>query len=769
MKFFFADNLDYIDPKYDFTTEIGRPGRETQIDDLYPHEHFEHPPYDGMLVSRNVVGGSVYSGKYTEPQRFRFFREGVREFLRFPYKGYHGNSNKFPIMGDCGAFSYIQAELPPVSNTEIIEFYSQCGFTHGVSTDHINTQQNDTWDDIRRCPSNVCSRTEFTNKSAIEFINLCRDNNVSFEPIGVVQSWGPRSAAGYAQKLVESGYAYIGLGGLTAHSTARIYDIVSEVRSKIPTDIKIHLFGFNRLDELEAFNGLDITSFDSTSPLIKAFKDDVYNYFSDEGHYTAIRIPQVKETSVKKRIQGGILDQADVQCAEHAALSSIRKYAKREIGLDQALEDLKAYENLLFSERDYSEVYRRTLLDRPWEKCDCRICQEIGIEVVIYRGFNRNKRRGFHNLNYSHQRLKKVRDTMTQISVPCIKTEQNPGQFLYSFVVDGKKIAQFATVSRVKRNDDQKLLGYQRPEVTDHITDIKSYLERQDAMLPNSLVIAFQQKLYFEKLEAFGDSELGVLRIDVSGDEKPGWIVDGQQRAAALRLMKKTKLPVSVVGFESGGVAEEREQFVLVNNTKPLPKSLVYELLPSIEGDIPPKLMKRREAYKLLERLNLDSNSPLYLRIKTVTSGHLEQANIKDMSILKMLENGMTDGILSRFTQKEKRVSILKNYWTAVSEVYPEAWDLPPKKSRLTHGVGIVSMGYLMDAIGYRIIQEDSIPPKKAFKIELERLGNIPWTDGVWHFGQDTILPWNGIQNTGQHIDMVTNYLIRTYRKNVGS
>ncbi len=322
-------------------------------------------------------------------------------------------------------------------------------------------------------------------------------------------------------------------------------------------------------------------------------------------------------------------------------------------------------------------------------------------------------------------------------------------------------------MSRVKRSNDQKLLGYQRPEVTDHITDIKSYLERKDAILPNSLVIAFQQKLHFEKLQAFGDSELGVLRIDVNDDKKPGWIVDGQQRAAALRLMKKESLPVSVVGFESGSVSEEREQFILVNNTKPLPKSLVYELLPSIEGDVPPKLRKRRGAYKLLERLNLDPSSPFYLRIKTITYGHLEHANIKDLSVLKMLENGMTDGVLSRFTRKQKRLSILKNYWAAVSEVYSKAWEFPPKKSRLTHGVGIVSMGYLMDAIGYRIMQKDTIPAKEAFKVELGRLGVIPWTEGVWHFGRDTVLPWNKIQNTSQYIDIVTNHLIRTYRQNV--
>ncbi|MFP6724810.1 MAG: hypothetical protein VCF25_31750 [Candidatus Poribacteria bacterium] len=107
MKFFFADNLDYIDPEYDFGSESPRPNRTPQIDDVYPHEYFQSPPYDGLLVSRNAVGGWPCSGQYTEAQRFRFLREGAREFLRFPYKGYADDPNKYPIMGDCGAYSYI--------------------------------------------------------------------------------------------------------------------------------------------------------------------------------------------------------------------------------------------------------------------------------------------------------------------------------------------------------------------------------------------------------------------------------------------------------------------------------------------------------------------------------------------------------------------------------------------------------------------------------------------------------------------------------------
>ena len=54
------------------------------------------------------------------------------------------------------------------------------------------------------------------------------------------------------------------------------------------------------------------------------------------------------------------------------------------------------------------DLYRPTLVDRPWERCSCRVCREIGIDAIIFRSSNRNKRRGIHNLYVFNNYLKKV-------------------------------------------------------------------------------------------------------------------------------------------------------------------------------------------------------------------------------------------------------------------------------------------------------------------------------------------------------------------------
>ena len=109
MKFIFADCLDYIDPNYDFENDEYHKGRRPYWDDQFPHEYLGYAPYDGMLVSRAIVGDHKFSGQYTQSQAMRFRRVGARKFLRFDAPQF----NSMPIFGDCGAFQYCKLEVPP--------------------------------------------------------------------------------------------------------------------------------------------------------------------------------------------------------------------------------------------------------------------------------------------------------------------------------------------------------------------------------------------------------------------------------------------------------------------------------------------------------------------------------------------------------------------------------------------------------------------------------------------------------------------------------
>ena len=91
--------------------------------------------------------------------------------------------------------------------------------------------------------------------------------------------------------------------------------------------------------------------------------------------------------------------------------------------------------------------------------------------------------------------------------VPAIEIRQGPNRTLYSFAVDGKLLPRFTTLSRVRRDEQGLLFGYQRPEVMSHIGEIRRYLESPSPMVPNALVIAFDDRVWFEPFEesAFRD------------------------------------------------------------------------------------------------------------------------------------------------------------------------------------------------------------------------------------------------------------------------
>ena len=363
----------------------------------------------------------------------------------------------------------------------------------------------------------------------------------------------------------------------------------------------------------------------------------------------------------------------------------------------------------------------------------------------------------------------------TTIKIPAIETQQGGGRKIYAFAIDGKELHSVASISRLARNDELDLEGYQRPEVLGHISQIRDYIESEDAIIPNALVVAFDSSVIFTPLKLANKSKKeisqhGHLEIPVKKDdeEKCGWIVDGQQRAAAIRDANRSNFPVFVVCFITDSVEEQRAQFILVNSTKPLPKGLIYELLPGTDVQLPLALQKKRFPAYLLGRLNFDVRSPFQGMVKTPTT---PDGTIRDNSVLRMIENSLNDGALYRFqdhltgdSDTEAMLELLYNFWSVVAETFPEAWQLPPTKSRLTHGAGMATLGYLMDAIVDRH-RHDGLPTKEQFEGDLAPL--IPycsWTSGYWDFGPGAKRKWNEIQNTSSDIQLLANYLLVKYK-----
>jgi DGQHR domain-containing protein len=367
----------------------------------------------------------------------------------------------------------------------------------------------------------------------------------------------------------------------------------------------------------------------------------------------------------------------------------------------------------------------------------------------------------------THSRVAPVERRSPTLRLPALEIRQGPSRTVYGFAVDAKLLSTFTSVSRIRRRHG-RIHGYQRPEVVAHVASIRKYLESPDPLLPNALVVAFDSRVTFEPLAGDGGTTVarhGSLVIPVdprwNDEDKPGWAVDGQQRWAAISDAAVPAFPVLVGAFVTDCVEEQRRQFILLNATKPLPKGLVHELLPATTGELPARLRRHRFPAYLLDRLNHDDDSPMRGRIRTPTE---PDGIIRDNSVLRMLENSLSDGALydqhdaaAGDGDGDAMLAVLKPFWSAVATVFPEAWELPPRRSRLTHGVGIAAMGYVMDALAARRPNTS----RDEFARGLAPLRDIcRWTSGTWDFGRGRQRPWNDLQNLGKDIQLLTRHLL---------
>jgi DGQHR domain-containing protein len=328
--------------------------------------------------------------------------------------------------------------------------------------------------------------------------------------------------------------------------------------------------------------------------------------------------------------------------------------------------------------------------------------------------------------------------------------QQSSEHHVLSFAASAADVLRFAAIDRIGRDARGEISGFQRPQVAAHIREIRDYLDQPNSVLPNPIVVAFTDRVEIEDLGT------GAFRlsIDMSAGV-PGLVVDGQQRLSALANVSRD-FQIFVSALICRDEAELRRQFVLINNTKPLPKSLIYELLPTVEN-LPPRLSRRSVAADITARLNFEKTA-LTGRIKQHT---MPDGMITDTVMQKIIMESLNNGVMREIVEGPKGIArcvrLVSNFFEAVKDTFPDAWHgQKPATSRLLHGAGIQAMGDVMEVLaqraGARSVEE--------FREGLECLkGKTAWTDGEWHFDGE-VRRWRSLQNINRDIALLKHYLI---------
>lgn len=347
---------------------------------------------------------------------------------------------------------------------------------------------------------------------------------------------------------------------------------------------------------------------------------------------------------------------------------------------------------------------------------------------------------------------------MKKFKFTAIRAKQAEGHDVFSFAATPEQVLAFSEIERVGRHEDGHLKGFQRHQIASHIKEIRDYFKRDDALLPNAVIIAF-----IEGIQAT-DRDHGVVDIEIDATErKPGFVVDGQQRLTALTGIDKPGFQVFVSVLVCKDYNELRQQFVLINNTRPLPKTLIYELLPSVEG-LPDRFTSRKFSARIVDRLNFTRGSALYGEIRQHTN---PKGVISDTAMQRFIMNSVSDGAIRDLIQfddyEDRAYNLVNEYFEAIRIVFGSEWNgMSPRTSRLKHGAGIVAMGFVMELL----FSQEGARTRKHFEDGLRLLKPFTaWTSGQWEFSSDDICPWNGIQNTPSDIDALAHHLVRLTKR----
>ncbi len=415
MKYFIPYWEDWVHKDFDPVKDTyGKGGFKNS---LFAHELFKPPPYDGILVSLGMFKEKIRLSFEEGRPKVRGF-SNIKDYLRLP--------KDFPLLGDCGAFTYVNEKEPKITVSQAVELYQKLGFDYGISVDHIcsetitvreSEKEKFSFKEERKLKGGkvkiTLSEKELEFRRELSLFNAHRflKEAEGFTPVGAAQGYTIETYIKSVKDLIKMGYKFIAIGGLVPRKTEFIRELLRELYREVNlTKVKVHLLGVLRKELLKEMKRFKVYSFDSASFYRKAWLKAKENYFGiDLKWYSSIRIPDSKNPRLRKKVK----EQKELEKAsllEERILKNLREYDKGNLKeIDGLLEEIMKYDKLFyreeFKEEKYYGYYKELLQTKIWKECPCPVCRSLGIDVVIFRGANRNKRRGFHNTFVFYKKL----------------------------------------------------------------------------------------------------------------------------------------------------------------------------------------------------------------------------------------------------------------------------------------------------------------------------------------------------------------------------
>lgn len=397
--YFLPDWDDLLDPNFDFEAgTFSGPSREDRGDKHCCVLMQPKRMCDGVLVS--------LAQQFTSKGPLKRFSDtDMASLAPRRLRDHFGLTTNQALFGDCGAFSYVNEAEPLLSVDQAAASYELHGFDYGASVDHIpvpviTVKGKQKSLSLARRKERVC----MTVNNAKEFLAAARNRGGNFIPIGTIQGLSASEYAKSVQVYHQMGYRHLAIGGLVPLPDAAVQEIVKAIMpvvAKLRPRPWIHLFGIYRPKLQALFRELKVDSFDSATYFRKAWLRSDQNYLGTNGQwYAALRVPMTSDGRTRMRLEESGADIPALEREEARVMQLLCDFNLGGSTVNKVLKALIEYDEHLTRSseaRSMRSSYERTLNDRPWKACDCPFCKDTGIHTLIFRGANRNKRRGAHN------------------------------------------------------------------------------------------------------------------------------------------------------------------------------------------------------------------------------------------------------------------------------------------------------------------------------------------------------------------------------------
>ncbi len=236
------------------------------------------------------------------------------------------------------------------------------------------------------------------------------------------------------------------------------------------------------------------------------------------------------------------------------------------------------------------------------------------------------------------------------------------GRELYLFGMNSSRLRQICYVTPRSHDDPDEIQRILSPKRAKEIGD---YIKQANSLLPNSLVVNLSEQV---SVEPCGTDGVKVLRFP-QDEGKLAYILDGQHRLEGFKYSEGIEFDLPVVAIHNADDALRGKIFADINS-KQVPVSdvqllaLYYQIKDLPEEETP--------VVDVLVRLNGDPDSPLRGRIRMMDTD--KGTWIKNTALKQWLSPHLTTGgILAKKTVAEK-AQIVKEYFRAVEQLWPDAW-----------------------------------------------------------------------------------------------